>query len=85
MPRPPRLHVIGGFYDVILRGVHRKALFGSEADRRRLDDLVPEALVDQGARLHACCWMTNHLRALTQIGIVPSGKLMHQIAPRNSR
>ena len=37
------------------------------------------------ARLHAYCWMGNHLPALVQIGDQPLGKLMQRIAMRFSR
>jgi hypothetical protein len=33
MARKPRLHVDGAFYDVILRGNHRNAIFFCRADR----------------------------------------------------
>ena len=33
MPRPPRLHVDGGFYHVILRGNHREAIFFNSEGR----------------------------------------------------
>ena len=85
MPRPPRLHVPGGFYHVILRGNHREALFGCEADRDRLNEIVAEVLEQQHARLHAFCWMTNHLHALLQIGDQPLGGVMQRIARRYSR
>ena len=62
MPRPPRLHVPGGFYYVILRGNHREALFGCEADRDRLNEIVAEVLEQQHARLHAFCYI--HLNPL---------------------
>ena len=68
MPRPPRLHVPGGFYRVILGGNHRQDLFGHASDRRVLSDIVGEALDRCNARLHAFCWMSNHLHALVQIG-----------------
>lgn len=85
MPRAPRLHVPGGFYHVILRGNHREALFGSRADRDRLNEIVAEVLEQQRARLHSFCWMTNHLHALVQIGEQPLGGLMQRIARRYSR
>jgi hypothetical protein len=52
MPRLPRLHVPGGCYHVILRN-HREDLFGTEADRRKLNDIVAESLLKHQARLHA--------------------------------
>lgn len=85
MPRPPRLHVPGAFYHVILRGNHREALFASAADRIVLNEIVADSSVQVNARIHAFCWMTNHLHALVQIGDTPMGKLMQRIAVRYSR
>ena len=85
MPRPPRLHVPGGFYHVMLRGNHREALFASTNDRMVLNGIVADSLERAGARLHAFCWMTNHLHALIQIGDAPLGRLMKRIATRYSR
>ena len=65
MTRLPRLHVPGGFYHVILRGNHREDLFSVAADRLVLNDIVAESIAKYGARVHAFCWMTNHLHALT--------------------
>lgn len=85
MPRLPRLHVPGGCYHVVMRGNHREDFFATPHDRHVLNDIVAEALMDTGARLHAFCWMTNHLHALIQIGKRPLGKLMPRIATQYSR
>lgn len=85
MPRPPRLHVPGGFYHVVLRGNHRRELFATPKDRDVLNDIVADSLSCCLARLHAFCWMTNHLHALVQVHDQPLGKLMQRIAMRYSR
>src|SRR5712672_2821384 len=85
MPRPPRLHVPGGCYHVVLRGNHREALFDAPADRYSLNEIVIDVLQRFDARLHAYCWMTNHLHALVQIGDLPLGKIMQRITMRFSR
>ena len=85
MPRPPRLHAAGGYYHVVLRGNHREALFNASDDREVLNEIVMDALQRFDARLHAYCWMTNHLHALMQIGNSPLGKVMQRIAMRYSR
>lgn len=85
MPRPPRLHVPGGCYHVILRGNHREPLFDDRADRRILNAIVGDVLSRFSARAHAFCWMTNHLHLLLQISDAPLGKLMQRIAMRYSR
>jgi REP element-mobilizing transposase RayT len=85
MPRLPRLHVPGGCYHAILRGNHREALFATPRDRQMLGEIVEEAVGKLGVRVHAFCWMTNHLHVLVQIGEQPLGKVMQRIAMRYSR
>jgi REP element-mobilizing transposase RayT len=85
MPRPLRIHLAGGFYHVTLRGNHQQAIFVAEHDRRLLDTIVARALENSGARLHAYCWMTNHLHFLLQAGTDPIGNLMRQIASEFAR
>ena len=67
MPRPTRLHLPGGLYHVILRGNHRQPIFLAPSDRTMLDDLVAESLARFGARVHAYCWMTNHVHLAVQV------------------
>lgn len=57
MPRPPRLHVPGACYHVILRGNHREVLFGSAADRHMLNAIVADVAQRFGIRINAFCWM----------------------------
>ncbi|HEY4646991.1 MAG TPA: transposase [Steroidobacteraceae bacterium] len=85
MPRPPRLHVPGASYHVVLRGNHQESLFGSATDRRVLNDIVAEVLAQYDCRIHAFCWMTSHLHALVQIADRPLGTVMQRVAIRYSR
>jgi putative transposase len=85
MPRPPRLHVPGAHYHVILRGNHREALFGNSQDRCALNDIVADVSSRFEIRIHAFCWMSNHLHALLQIADRPLGQVMQRIAARYSR
>lgn len=85
MARRLRLHVPGGFYHVILRGNHRQPVFFAEADRDRLDDVVAEAVHRLAARVHAYCWMTNHIHVLVQISDAPLGQLILRIASQYAR
>ncbi len=82
MPRKPRLLVPAAFYHVTLRGNHRQDIFFSPADRDVLDKIVAEVILKCGARLHAYCWMTNHLHLLIQVGSTPLGRIMLRIASR---
>ena len=85
MPRPLRLHVPGAFYHVTLRGNHRQSIFFSVADRDLLDSLTAEVISRFAARLHAYCWMTNHVHMLIQVSDAPLGKLILRIAGRYAR
>ena len=85
MTRPPRLHVPGGCYHVVLRGNHRESLFSSAADRRVLNQIVADVIGRCGTRIHAFCWMTNHLHALLQISDLPLGNVVQRFAQRFSR
>lgn len=85
MARPLRLHVPGGFYHVTLRGNHRQPIFFTAADRNLLDRIVEDALDECTARLHAYCWMTNHVHLLLQVADKPLGAVMHRIAGTYAR
>lgn len=85
MARPLRLHVPGGFYHVTLRGNHRQPIFFSIADRTLLDRLVSSALNEYDARLHAYCWMTNHIHLLIQVADRPLGAIVRKFASAYAR
>lgn len=85
MTRPLRVHVPDGFYHVTLRGNHRQAIFSSDQDRLLLNSIVAHALDRHESRLHAYCWMTNHLHLLIQVGQKPLAGVMHCIASGYAR
>lgn len=85
MARHPRIHVSGGFYHTTLRGNHREAIFLVDSDRLLLNTIVELALAKHGARLHAYCWMTNHLHMLVQVGDDPLAHLIRRIASGYAR
>ena len=74
MPRLPRLHAPGAVYHVTARGNHRNDIFFKHADRQLLDDIMAHALERTGARIHAYCWMTNHLHLRVQGAAPPQQK-----------
>jgi len=85
MPRQPRIHVPGAFYHVTLRGNHRQDIFFAPSDRQLLNGIVAEVIERYGARVHAFCWMTNHIHLLAQVGDTPLGRIMLRIASRYAR
>lgn len=85
MPRRRRIHVPGGFYHVTLRGNHQQAIFHRAGDRVLLNKIVARAIDKYEARLHAYCWMGNHLHFLMQVGLEPLARPMRQIATEFAR
>lgn len=85
MARRLRIHIPGGFYHVTLRGNHRQPIFFSAADRDLLDNIVAETVEKSGLRIHAYCWMTNHLHLLAQVSDDPLGRAVLRIASRYAR
>jgi len=85
MPRRLRVHAPGGFYHATLRGNHQQNIFRMDADRLLLNAIVARALESYGARIHAYCWMSNHLHFLIQVGKQPLGNVMRQIASGYAR
>ena len=85
MSRRPRIHADNAFYHATLRGNHRQPVFLAEADRRLLNAIVDRSLQKYEARIHAYCWMSNHLHFLVQVGGTPLGELMRQIASGYAR
>lgn len=85
MPRRTRVHIPGSIYHVILRGNAREPVFFQDKDRQRLNDLVAEGLERYASRLHAFCWMTNHIHAAIQVSNEPLSRLMCWLASRYAR
>ncbi|HEU4601450.1 MAG TPA: transposase, partial [Steroidobacteraceae bacterium] len=80
MPRAPRLHVPGALYHVTLRGNHRQNIFFCPADRQLMSELFAEVTERFGARLHAYCYMTNHIHVLIQVSDAPLGRIILRVA-----
>lgn len=85
MPRRLRIHVPGGIYHVTLRGNHQQAVFFADQDRILLNVIVERALQKFEARIHAYCWMTNHLHLVVQTSREPIARPMHNIAAEFAR
>jgi REP element-mobilizing transposase RayT len=66
MARRPRLYVPAGLYHVLLRGNAKQPIFTDVRDRRQWQALLEEGLARSGHRLHAYCWMGNHVHMALQ-------------------
>jgi REP element-mobilizing transposase RayT len=85
MARPLRLHVPNGFYHVTLRGNHRQPIFFRASDRDLLNGIVSRVVSQLGIRIHAFCWMSNHIHMLVQVSSRPLGDAIMRIAGRYAR
>jgi putative transposase len=85
MPRPPRIHVPEAFYHVTLRGNHQQPIFSTNADRALLSEIVVRHITTYAARVHAYCWMGNHIHLLLQAGPEPIAHPMRNIAAEYAR
>lgn len=85
MPRKPRLHVPGGFYHVILRGNGRQTIYFDTADRDQWECFLQRGLLRYKHRIHAYCWMTNHVHMAIQSGSEPLSEFMGFLASSYAR
>jgi putative transposase len=85
MSRPPRIHVDHAFHHVTLRGNHRQPIFFEDNDRNLLNAIVGRSIERYRARIHAYCWMSNHVHLLIQVAEQPLGDVMRQIASGYAR
>jgi REP element-mobilizing transposase RayT len=79
------VHVPGGLYHVVLRGNHQQAIFDLTADYHMFEDLLGRALRRYDARVHAYCWMTNHVHLAAQVGDARLGQLIQSVASTYAR
>ncbi len=72
MVRKPRYHIPGAYYHVMLRGNNGQSIFLNDADRCRLCLLIQQGIERYGHRIHAFCFMSNHIHLLAQTSQTPS-------------
>jgi REP element-mobilizing transposase RayT len=85
MSRKPRTHVPGGFYHVILRGNSRREIFKDAADRYQWQGYLQDGVDFYGSRIHAYCWMTNHVHMAVQVGQQQLGRFVGTVATRYAK
>lgn len=85
MARQKRYHLPGSFYHVMLRGNDGQDIFFSDADRSAMCLLLQEGVERYKHRIHAFCFMNNHVHLLMQVGEISLSKIMQNIAFRYSQ
>jgi REP element-mobilizing transposase RayT len=71
MARKPRIYYPGALYHVILQGSGAQEVFVQNGECQPLEALIAEGTERFRYRVHAYCWMTNHLHFAVQITNVP--------------
>ncbi len=76
MPRKGRLHIPGGCYHVIGRGLERRYIFKHAEDKEEFLARLGENLSRSGAQCLAWAMMSNHYHLLIRVDTKPLSKLM---------
>ncbi len=76
MPREGRLHIPGGYYHVMGRGLERRRIFNQDDDKHDFLARLGAALTASGSQCLAWAMMSNHYHLLICVGSDPLSKLM---------
>lgn len=79
MARPLRIEYPGAFYHVTSRGIERRSIFHSNADRKRFLSYLASAHERHGVLIHAYCLMDNHYHLLIETPVGNLSKILHHI------
>ncbi len=79
MPRRGRLHIDGGCYHIMGRGLERRYIFASDADKTDFLIRLEHALSKTSTVCMAWAVMSNHYHLLLRVGTQPVGILMSGI------
>lgn len=76
MPRIGRLHIPGGYYHVMGRGLERRRIFNHTDDKIDFLERLGQALAQTEGQCLAWAVMSNHYHLLIRVGVQPLSKLM---------
>ena len=76
MPRQGRLHIPGGYYHVMGRGLERRRIFESAVDKKNVLVRLGEGLESAQSQCLAWAIMSNHYHLLIRVSSKPLSKLM---------
>ena len=82
MSRKLRLFHPGAFYHVMLRGNAKQTIFGENRAYQQFEQFLAEGLEQHNHRLHAYCWMGNHVHMLLQCAETPLSEMMRVLSQR---
>jgi hypothetical protein len=76
--KPTQSHL--GFHFLLLFSANGKAVFGDDDDRRKLNEIVSQVVVELQVRVHAHCWLNNEIEVVAETGPVAPERLIRKIA-----
>ena len=76
MPRTGRLHIPGGYYHVMGRGLERRRIFNHSDDKNDFLARLGVALAESESQCLAWAVMSNHYHLLIRVSAQPLSKLM---------
>ena len=79
MPRIGRLHIAGGCYDLVGRGLERRYIFDGDEDKEVFIARIAQGLEDSDAVCLAWAMMSNHYHLLIRMGRQPLSELMRTL------
>lgn len=79
MPRRGRLHVEGGCYHVMGRGLERRHIFDTAEDKQDFLDRLATGLVATDTDCLAWAVMSNHYHLLLRVSSLPLSELMRKL------
>src|SRR3989339_373252 len=79
MPRQGRIHVPGGIYHVIQRGLERKEIFHGHSDYAEFLRRLEKCMKDTGHKCYGWSLMPNHFHLLMRSGVKPLSDLMRKL------
>ena len=85
MARQKRFHIPTATYHVMLRGNAGHSIFFSDKDRCYLCLLLQRAVELYDCRIHAFCFMSNHIHIAIQVGTIRLSQIMQNIALRYTK
>ena len=79
MPRKARIDAPGALHHIIIRGIERRAIFRSAADRNNFLERLELILLETLTSCYAWVLMTNHVHLLLKTGLAPIATVMRRL------
>ncbi len=79
MPRGSRIDAVGAVHHIMVRGIERRKIFDSDADRDHFLHRMGEILLDTKTTCFAWALMPNHFHLLLRTGNVPVSTVMRRL------